>query len=98
MNSTYYQTRTILFFLKYFKINFIKNGDVISGKSQCSQKEETITKSFFIKFNEDKIYAIKKEDDYIAATLDLVSTDLDEVLEFLFPDLVRVLKIDYLLL
>ncbi|RFN58817.1 hypothetical protein DZ858_01680 [Marixanthomonas ophiurae] len=97
MNSSLYHVKTILLFLKYFEVEFVKNEDVILGKRHCYQKGDIITKSFFIKFNDDNIYTIKKENDFLTETVDLVSAKLDEILEFLFPDLVRVLKIDYLL-
>lgn len=97
MNLTCYRIRTIIHFLNYFEVEFVKNEDVILGKRHCYLKGEIVTKSFFIKFNDDDIYTINRENDDDNITKDLLSTDLDEILEFLFPDLMRVIKIDYLL-
>ncbi|PVW12421.1 hypothetical protein [Marixanthomonas spongiae] len=84
-------------FLDYFDIDYKKNLDVIVGKRKTTGTSTIITKSFYFKFNSDNIYAIKRDNDTIDMTLEFVSSDIDDVLEFLFPDLLRLLFIDELL-
>tara|TARA_R110002020_G_scaffold147559_6_gene323014 strand:- start:1872 stop:2171 length:300 start_codon:yes stop_codon:yes gene_type:complete len=84
-------------FLDYFDIDYKKTLDVIVGKRKTNGTSTIMTKSFYFKFNEDNIYAIKRDNDTINITSDFVSSDIDDILEFLFPDLLRLLSIDELL-
>ncbi|MAM29312.1 MAG: hypothetical protein CMC13_09840 [Flavobacteriaceae bacterium] len=97
MRKFNYQIKIITQFLNYFGIIPKFQNGTFYGIRIVKVFGTPVIKSFYLSFHFHEIYALKKADIRENKTEEFISDDIDEVINFLFPDLTRQLSVDYLL-